>query len=199
MIRRLRLIYCYSISDNALSDAAPKLPLLEDLEISYHSLSNESLEAVGLCCPLLKSLKLNCQGFRHPHMVYDNEAVAIAKTMPELRRLQLFGNKLTNEGLQAILDGCPHLQSLDLRQCFNITLAGNLGKRCAEQIKDLQRPFDSTEGYEFNAEIHDNYDDYDDESYDEDSPLVSDDDEHYEFSDGSDCVDYNESYDFYFD
>ncbi|XP_015878944.3 F-box protein SKIP19 [Ziziphus jujuba] len=202
MVRRLRLICCYSISDNGLSEAAAKLPLLEDLEISYHSLSNEPLEAIGHCCPLLKSLKLNCRGFRHPHLAIDDEAVAIAKSMPELRHLQLFGNKLTNEGLQAILDGCPHLESLDLRQCFNIALAGNLGKRCAEQIKDLRRPYDSTEGYEFDAGIHNTYD-YDDDSYDEDYPsgfsdidFLTDDGEYYEFSGGSDLTD---DYDFYFD
>lgn len=76
--------------------------------------------------------------------------------MPELRQLQLFGNKLTNDGLQAILDGCPHLESLDLRQCFNVTLTGNLGRRCAERIKHLRFPTDSTDDYELDAEIHDN-------------------------------------------
>jgi hypothetical protein len=70
--------------------------------------------------------------------------------MSELHHLQLFGNKLTNDGLQSILDGCPHLESLYLRQCFNVTLAGNLGRRCAEQIKDLRRPHDSTD---FDAEV----------------------------------------------
>ncbi|KAE8728445.1 hypothetical protein F3Y22_tig00004360pilonHSYRG00010 [Hibiscus syriacus] len=40
----------------------------------------------------------------------------LAMTFQAKGRLQLLGNGLTNEGLQAILDGCPHL---DLRQCFN--------------------------------------------------------------------------------
>ncbi|KAF5471844.1 hypothetical protein F2P56_008609 [Juglans regia] len=75
--------------------------------------------------------------------------------MSELRHLQLFGNKLTNDGFKAILDGCHHLESLDLRQCFNVNLTGNLGRRCAERIKDLRSPCDSIDDYEFNAELHD--------------------------------------------
>ncbi|KAK9267231.1 hypothetical protein L1049_009653 [Liquidambar formosana] len=191
-IRRLRLVSCYSISDDGLSEVVSKLPLLEDLDLSYCSVSKEALEAVGRGCPLLKSFKLN-QGRRRPHIEFDEEALAIAENMPELHHLQLFGNKLTNDGLQAILDGCLHLESLDLRQCFNVNLAGDLGKRCAEQIKDLRRPYDSTDDYEFDAEIHD-----DDGSFDEDYPsgfseieFLSDDD-YYEFSGGSDFSDYGE-------
>ena len=48
-------------------------------------------------------------------MEYEDEALAIAETVPGLRHLQLFGNRMTNDGLKAILDGCPQLESLDLR------------------------------------------------------------------------------------
>ncbi|XP_062162614.1 putative F-box/LRR-repeat protein 23 isoform X2 [Alnus glutinosa] len=138
---------CYHISDKGLSEVAAKLPLLEELVISYCFLSKEALEAVGRCCSHLKSLKFNSRELWH--LKYDEEALAIAQNMSELRRLQLFGNKLTNDGLQAILDGCPHLESLDLRECFNVSLAGNLGKRCSEQIKDLRHPHDSTYDYDY--------------------------------------------------
>ena len=154
-LRRLRLACCYSVSDEGLSEASAKFPLLEELELSLCSLSKESLEVVGRCCPLLKSLKLNQQGFRRPHIECDEEVLAIAENMPGLRHLQLIGNKLTNDGLQAILDGCPHLELLDLRKCFNVTLSGNLGKRCAERIKNLRYPNDSTRDYGFMAEISD--------------------------------------------
>ncbi|RVW39476.1 F-box protein SKIP19 [Vitis vinifera] len=153
----------------------------------------EVLEAIGQCCPRLKSFRLNCQGFRHPHIECDEEALAIAQNMPGLKSLQLFGNKLTNNGLLAILDGCCHLESLDLRQCFNVNLGGNLAKRCAEQIKILRYPNDSTDDYEFDAEIHD------DASFDEEYPsgisdldLLSDGD-YYDFSDGSDFSEYDPS------
>ena len=108
-LKRLRLVSCYNISDEGLSEAALKLHFLEELEISYCPISKNALETIGRCCPHLKSFKFNVQGCRRFHLEPDVEALAIAQTMPELRHLQLFGNKLTNVGLQAILDGCPHL------------------------------------------------------------------------------------------
>ncbi|KAK2643020.1 hypothetical protein Ddye_024783 [Dipteronia dyeriana] len=156
-LTNLRLANCYSISDRVLIDSIAKFPLLEEVELSYCSLSKESLEAVGRSCPLPKSLKLNSQGYRYPLIECNDDAIAIAENMHELRHLQLFGNKLTNSGLEAILNGCPHLRSLDLRQCFNINLAGNLKKRCLEKIQDLRCPNDSTSDYEFDATLKDGY------------------------------------------
>lgn len=172
---------------------ATKFPLLEELDISYCSLSKQALEVVGHCCPLLKSFKLNNHGFKHPRTECNEEALAIAENMPYLCCLQIFGNKLTNEGLQAILDGCPNLESLDLRQCFNVNLEGHLGKRCTERIKDLRRPYDPTDDYPFDTEIADVG------SSEEDYPsglseidFLSDDDDYYEFSGGSDMSDYGD-------
>ncbi|XP_010266877.1 PREDICTED: putative F-box/LRR-repeat protein 23 isoform X2 [Nelumbo nucifera] len=147
-LRCLRLVSCYKISDEGLMEAAKKLPLLEELQLSYCSISEEALEAVGNSCPQLKSFRLNCHGYRSPHIESNEEAHAISKSMPELRHLHLFGNKLNNDGLQAILDGCLYLESLDLRQCFNVDLAGDLGKRCGEMIRHLRPPNDSTDDYE---------------------------------------------------
>ncbi|KAM2496640.1 hypothetical protein ACFX1W_036496 [Malus domestica] len=81
----------------------------------------------------------------------DTEALAIAGTMHGLRHLQLFGNQLTSDGLKAILDSCPHLESLDVRNCFNLNLKGDVEKRCADRVKNLRLPFDSTKDYEFYA------------------------------------------------
>lgn len=198
-LRRLRLACSYSISDEGLSEIAKKFPQLEELDISISSLSKEPLEVIGRSCPRLKTLKFNMEGYRRPHIESDEEAFAVAETMPELRHLQLFGNKLTNDGLLAILDGCPHLETLDLRQCFNVNLAGSLGKRCAEQIKDLRLPNDPADDYPFEAEI-----DYG--SLDEDYPsgfsdiaFLSDDDyDYYGFSGGSELSDYDYDYDEYY-
>ncbi|KAJ4703052.1 F-box protein [Melia azedarach] len=196
-LRNLRLVSCYSISDQGFGGAVANFPLLEELDLSYCSLSKEALEAVGKSCPLLKSLKLNSQGYRYPKIECDEEAIAIAENMHGLRHLQIFGNKLTNNGLQAILDGCPLLQSLDLRQCFNVSLGGNLEKICTQRIKDLRRPNDSTDDYEFDPEVQDvcwssAEDDY--PSGISDIELASDEDDYYEFSDN----DYDFDYDYMF-
>ena len=183
-----------------MKEATAKLPLLEELGITLFLLPKESLEDVGRCCPLLKSFKWNQRWYATglSQTECDEEAVAIAKNMPELHHLQLIGNQLTNDGLQAILDGCPHLESLDLRRCFNVTLSGNLGRRCAERIKNLRHPNDSMDGYEFIAEqslylSNDSTDDYefvddiydDDGSFDDDSDDIHDEDgsfgDDYEF------------------
>ena len=143
---------------------AEKLPLLEELDITISSLSEETIEAVGCRCPHLKSFKWNHDEYRLPDIQCDDEAVAIAKNMPELRHLQLIRNRLTNDGLQAILDNCPHLESLDLRKCFNVTLSGDLGRRCA-RIKNLRLPNDSTNDCGFIVETSDN------ESFEQGIPI----------------------------
>ncbi|XP_059436510.1 putative F-box/LRR-repeat protein 23 [Corylus avellana] len=147
-LKRLRLVYCYGISAEGLSQAAAKLPLLEELSISNCPSSHEALKAVGRSCPLLKSLKFDRRMVWYDEYAeyedYADYAFAIAENMSELRHLQPFTNMLTNDTLQAILDGCPHLESLDLRRCSNLTLAGDLGRRCAQQIKHLRLPCAST-------------------------------------------------------
>ncbi|KAH0890429.1 hypothetical protein HID58_052858 [Brassica napus] len=63
-------------------EAVVKLPLLEHLEVSYCSLSEEDfLKAAGQSCPNLKTLKLNSEPQFKPD---DDEALAIAETMPGL-------------------------------------------------------------------------------------------------------------------
>ncbi|RYQ92943.1 hypothetical protein Ahy_B09g099185 [Arachis hypogaea] len=133
-LRHLRLVKCYRISDKGLCEMAQKLPLLEELDITpCYSIA---LEAIGRGCPLLKSFKFNngyvCDG--------NEEAFAIAQNMSNLRHLQLVGNPLDNSGLSVILDGCSHLESLDLRECYNVELEGILRIRCHEQLKDLRDP-----------------------------------------------------------
>ncbi|CAA7046998.1 unnamed protein product [Microthlaspi erraticum] len=153
-LRSLRLIMCnLKITGYGLILAVVKLPLLEELELSHCSLAGESLKAIGRTCPNLKTLKLNKFCHRDCGIVSDDEALAIAAAMPGLRHLQIFGNYLTNTGLNAILDNCPNLEHLDLRRCFNVNLVGDLEKRCLERIRVLRRPNDSTLDYPFHATI----------------------------------------------
>ena len=140
-LKSLRLIMFYPVADEEFVEAVRKLLLLEYLEVTYGSLFGESLIIVGQSCPNLKTLRLNSEPEPkfYDEECNDEEALGIAESMPELRHLQLFGNILTNTGLTAILDGCPHLEHLDLRKCFNVRLEGDLEKRCSERIKDLKR------------------------------------------------------------
>ncbi|KAG2260658.1 hypothetical protein Bca52824_079952 [Brassica carinata] len=154
-LRSLRISFCYQVTDKGFIAAIARLPLLEELEVSYCSLSEECLRVVGQSCPNLKTLKKNCVGYRrHPRKDSDDVALAIAETMPGLCHLQLFGDRLTDVGLNAILDRCPNLEHLDLRQCFNVELVGDLEIRCFERIKVVRRPNDSIHDYPFDAMVN---------------------------------------------
>jgi hypothetical protein len=182
-LQRLRLASCWSISDEGLCDAAEKFPRLEELDISISNLSARLFEAIGRCCPQLKTLKFNSQGYRHPHIEYDDddddaydkndEAFAIAKYMPGLRHLQLIGNEMTNDGLVALLDGC--------------NLVGTLGKRCKEQIKYFRLPHDATDDYPFQTSECDDYGSPVEDDADE-SDLMSDYGYDYDYEDYDDFL-----------
>ncbi|ESQ29536.1 hypothetical protein EUTSA_v10023830mg, partial [Eutrema salsugineum] len=175
-LRSIKLAMCYQITNEGLIEAVVKLPLLEDLEISYCSLSGESLKVVGQSCPNLKTLKKNCVGYRRPRHECDDIALAIAETMSGLRHLQLFGNKLTDAGLNAILDSCPNLEHLDLRQF-------------------VRRPNDSIHDYPFDATINDVDSSEDDYPYGfSDVDMVSDDEFYYDLSGASDYDDMFDDY-----
>ncbi|KAJ4905858.1 F-box protein SKIP19 [Raphanus sativus] len=148
-LRSLRLLMCDALTDEGFMEAVVKLPLLEKLEVSYCSLSEESLKAAGQSCPNLQTLKLNNEHrFKYDD---DNEALAIAETMPGLRHLQFFGNRLTNTGLNAILDACPRLVHLDIRKCFRVNFDGDMAKRCLERVKELRQPCDPTDDFPFDG------------------------------------------------
>lgn len=194
-VKILRLVHCSRVSDECLSELAPKFCFLEELDLSYSGFLKETIEQMGRCCPLLISFKLNDKFYRSLQVGCDEEALAIAKTMPGLQRLQIFGNSLTNEGLRAILDSCSRLEMLDMRHCFNFSDC-DLGRRCLERMKDFRAPNDSTADYPFNQEVHgllSSEEDYPSGILDDDS-LSDGDDGFYEFSGGSDMSEYEALY-----
>ncbi|CAH8361097.1 unnamed protein product [Eruca vesicaria subsp. sativa] len=150
-LRSLRISNCYPITTDGLTKAIVNLPSLEELDVSYYELSGKCLKVVGQSLPNLKTLKLNCHELSCPRHVSDDDALAIAETMPGLRFLQLHGNLLSDIGLNAILDNCPNLEHLDLRRCLNVNIVGDLEKRCLERIKVLRRPRDSTDDFPYYA------------------------------------------------
>uniref|UniRef100_A0A3Q7IFH3 Uncharacterized protein n=1 Tax=Solanum lycopersicum TaxID=4081 RepID=A0A3Q7IFH3_SOLLC len=52
-----------------------------------------------------------------------------------IETISLYNEK---RGLKTILSGFPHLESFDLRQCLNVHLEGDIGKRCSQEIKYLR-------------------------------------------------------------
>ncbi|XP_057771072.1 putative F-box/LRR-repeat protein 23 [Salvia miltiorrhiza] len=142
-LKRLKLVSCIDISPPALTEAVAKLGQLEELHlIMMPSISSHDIVAIGNSCTKLRSFSLNsskCGLYEDPFRC----AEAIATCMPNLHHLQLIANEMRNEVLEAILDGCPCLESLDIRQCWHLHLGGDLGKRCREQIQDLRLPNDS--------------------------------------------------------
>ncbi|XP_071690794.1 putative F-box/LRR-repeat protein 9 [Rutidosis leptorrhynchoides] len=166
-LKRLEVVYSLGELYGEWGDYLKKFPLLEELSLETTVIGLQDIEAVGRYCPLLKTLKLNQKLYKWPN-IYDDEehvqvlnetAIAIAKHLPNLRHLQLIGDGMSNIGLQAILDGCTHLESLDIRQCLYIDRKkDDIGKRCSERIKDVKLPNDDMEGY---MHLVDNdYDDY---------------------------------------
>ncbi|KAM7270945.1 hypothetical protein ACFE04_031300 [Oxalis oulophora] len=121
-LKRLRLLACFGIEE--FPKAAAKLPMLEELVIKFYRLSTKELEEIGKSCRRLKSLKLDIEApilnKNYTNYPCDEQALVIAENMPGLRHLQLVGSQLTDNGLRAIFNGCPHLESLDLRHCTNV-------------------------------------------------------------------------------
>ncbi|XP_071690194.1 putative F-box/LRR-repeat protein 9 [Rutidosis leptorrhynchoides] len=156
-LKRLEVIWCFGELYGEWSVYFKKFPLLEELSIETTDIGPDDIEAAGRYCPLLKTLKVNQRFYKWSNLDKDDEesvqmlnetAIAIGKYLHDLSYLQLIGNSMTNIGLQAILDGCTHLESLDMRQCLYVDLKKDeIGKRCSERIKDLKHPNDSMEGY----------------------------------------------------
>ncbi|KAJ9565971.1 hypothetical protein OSB04_001937 [Centaurea solstitialis] len=145
-LKSLRLTNCDNITITGLTHALKKLPHLETLHLFNISIASYDIELIGQTCPQLKSFMK-----KSPFIEYGDDALAIANNMPALRHLQLIGCTVPDNCLQAILHGCPHLESLDLRGCFYLLLDGKLEEMCRERIKDFKfiRHNLPTEEYEF--------------------------------------------------
>ncbi|KAL1555778.1 putative F-box/LRR-repeat protein 23 [Salvia divinorum] len=151
-LRRLTLD-CYDTTKTEVLEALKKLPQLEELHLKTRlRFSPKDFETIGSACPVLKSLTYTnswiskqefgpiAYNFSHcwdRTRDFTEHAVAIGKTMPNLCLLQVFGQRMGMKGLEAIVDGCPHLDSLDLRGCSSFDMNDRVVKRCYEQIKDV--------------------------------------------------------------
>ncbi|KAJ6840309.1 putative F-box/LRR-repeat protein 23 [Iris pallida] len=157
VLRCLRIIPTYKVSCKGLAEVVGRFPLLEELEITFPSLlTRDVFKLVGEACPHLKCFRYNQQGGRSKYGQDDEDAFGIANYMPELRQLQIVGNRLTDKGLLAILDKCLHLESLDLRRCFHVNLNASVRAKCA-RIENLRCPNDATNDCGFIDEFDDDF------------------------------------------
>ncbi|KAK1632341.1 hypothetical protein QYE76_006656 [Lolium multiflorum] len=211
-LKSLQLILCDNVSNEGLAEAIKGFPQLEELDLTFCSVYGNVCESVGKACPQLKCFRLNERwniverGFAayEEGMDDDTQALGIANSMPRLQDLQLIGSNLTNDGLMAILVHCPHLQSLDIRQCFNLRMDDAMKSMCA-RITNLKLPHDPITDFKYRGYIAstggDYGSDFEVDMYDDLLDVVTDDDD-AEFDDmddfddaGSDSAMYDDLFD----
>ncbi|XWS41600.1 hypothetical protein CRYUN_Cryun17cG0095900 [Craigia yunnanensis] len=119
------------ISDSVVEQVAGRLSSVTFLDVSYcRNIGAAALEAIGKHCKLLMGLRRTM----HPLEVIDklsqdNEALAIATTMPKLKQLEVAYLLISTEGVLKILENCPELELLDVRGCWNVKLDENFVKK----------------------------------------------------------------------
>ncbi|OVA07940.1 hypothetical protein BVC80_8733g7 [Macleaya cordata] len=112
------------ISDSIVEQVAGRLSSITFLDLSYcRKIGAPALEAIGKHCKLLVGLKR----VMHPLEIadkdcQDDEAHAIATTMPKLKHLEMAYLLLTTGGVLEILSNCKDLEFLDVRGCWDVKL-----------------------------------------------------------------------------
>nr|GLL46017.1 putative F-box/LRR-repeat protein 23 [Ipomoea trifida] len=137
-LRHLR-VSSSKVSDEGFSKTVKEFPVLEELQLEFSGVSKHGIEAVGQSCPFLNSFSFTKKPSKLMYVPSDEEAVAIAENMHGLKHLTLNLNQLTDKGVEAILDACPGLQSLNVDRCGFVRLAGELGKRFSQQINNKDK------------------------------------------------------------
>ncbi|GMI98054.1 SKP1/ASK-Interacting protein 18, F-BOX WITH WD-40 2 [Hibiscus trionum] len=122
------------ISDSVVEQVAGRLSTVTFLDVSYcRNIGAPALEAIGKHCKLLMGLRRTM----HPLEVIDklsqdDEAFAIATTMPKLKQLEVAYLLISTEGVLKVLENCPELELLDVRGCWNVKLDENFIKKFSQ-------------------------------------------------------------------
>ena len=151
-LKAVGLVSCGGVSNEGFTHLVARCPLLEDLMLVLcpRIRGRDVYEATGRACPQLRRFKLRTGAFCFAADKSGGEALGVA-AMHGLRTLALHGSDVTNDELAAVLDGCPHLESLDLSECFNSVADDALRARCAgikSLVLPLRREVDDEDEYE---------------------------------------------------
>ncbi|KAM1068380.1 hypothetical protein ACFX2B_000354 [Malus domestica] len=112
------------ISDSIVEQVAARLSSITFLDVSYcKTIGGPALEAFGKHCRHLRKLQRCMYGWEVLDKVsQDDEALAIAATMPKLKHLEILCLHVSTEAVHQILLNCPELQLLDVRGCYSVKL-----------------------------------------------------------------------------
>ncbi|MBA0625790.1 hypothetical protein Godav_003555 [Gossypium davidsonii] len=110
------------ISDSIVEQTAPRLSTVTFLDLSYcPKIGAQAIEAIGKHCKLLVTL---CRNMYFPDSAGkvepEDEANAIAATMPGLKHLELGFHLISTECVLNILSRCPQLEHLDINGCVTV-------------------------------------------------------------------------------
>ncbi|CAI9116265.1 OLC1v1017364C2 [Oldenlandia corymbosa var. corymbosa] len=167
-----------AISDSLMESNAQKLSTLTYLDLSYCSkIGAGAMEAIGKNCKSLARLSRNM----HPldvegKLSQNDEAHAIATTMPKLKHLEMAYHLVDTKGVLDIINSCPDLEFLDLRGCWEVKLDEQYLKETSPNLTVL------------GPQVVDHYEeisweccsDYSDSLYDYDSDMIWDDEDRLE-------------------
>lgn len=119
------------MNNSVMEKAAPMLSTITSLDLSYCiKIGAQALEAVGKHCKSLTTLRR----VMHPLEVIDklsqdDEALAIAATMPRLKHLEIAYLLVDTSSVVKIVENCKQLELLDVRGCWNVSLDEKFVKR----------------------------------------------------------------------
>lgn len=128
------------ISDSIVEQVAGRLSTITFLDVSYCTkISVPALEAIGKHCKLLlglcRNMELSTQADKLQH---EDEALAIAATMPKLKHLEMAYHLLiSTESVLKILSSCPDLEFMNLTGCWDVKLDSNFLKEKFPKVKVL--------------------------------------------------------------
>ncbi|KAK3144647.1 hypothetical protein QOZ80_4AG0315890 [Eleusine coracana subsp. coracana] len=136
------------VTDGAVEKHAECLPALRVLDISNClKITSRGIEALGRHCKLLIQLKRNMpppelpMGNNAAAKVVQEEALAVANTMPVLQQLELAYGLFSDIALDAVLNECPLLRTLDILGCWNVRLDGDIEERCCA-LESFREPWE---------------------------------------------------------